>query len=174
MPGIDGFDVLAWMQDQEITPARTVVLTTSDDLPEITRAYALGADSFLSKAFRFYRVQRDCRRLARTLKPRRRPPRLARPLGNLPVGQVAWQGVFVSLGLTLSRPFTQPCYNAFSSPACVPIRKNGVIACGPPKERRAGGTGLESISWTGNVTPVPDVAVQAQQRGLGAFDGGHG
>jgi CheY-like chemotaxis protein len=53
MPGIDGFDVLAWMQDQEITPTRTVVLTTSDDLQEITRAYALGADSFLSKAFSF-------------------------------------------------------------------------------------------------------------------------
>jgi len=48
MPGTSGFDVLTWLIDHQITLSRTVVLTSSDEPREISRASALGAPSFLT------------------------------------------------------------------------------------------------------------------------------
>ena len=54
MPRKNGFDVLQWIQGQPtLAQLRTVVLTTSDDPEEITRAYLLGAASFLVKPVNF-------------------------------------------------------------------------------------------------------------------------
>jgi len=50
MPGIDGFDVLAWLrQHPTLAPLRTIVLTTSDEIRDANQAYILGANSFLTK-----------------------------------------------------------------------------------------------------------------------------
>jgi CheY-like chemotaxis protein len=50
MPGMDGFDVLAWLrQHPTLAPLRTVVLTTSDEIRDVNQAYVLGANSFLTK-----------------------------------------------------------------------------------------------------------------------------
>jgi CheY-like chemotaxis protein len=54
MPRKTGFDVLKWLQQQpSLSRLRTVVLTTSFDLHEITQAYKLGASSFLTKPLNF-------------------------------------------------------------------------------------------------------------------------
>ena len=50
MPGIDGFEVLAWIRQQpELRTLRVIVLTSSDAISDVNRAYQLGANSFLVK-----------------------------------------------------------------------------------------------------------------------------
>jgi CheY-like chemotaxis protein len=50
MPRRDGFEVLQWLRQQpSLAPLRTIVLTTSQDICDVDRAYALGANSFLTK-----------------------------------------------------------------------------------------------------------------------------
>jgi CheY-like chemotaxis protein len=55
MPGTTGFDVLQWLRSQpdEIAQLRTVVLTSSDEVKDMTRAYQLGANSFVAKPLQF-------------------------------------------------------------------------------------------------------------------------
>ena len=54
LPGITGFEVLAWIRAQEgIRGLPVVVLTSSDHLGDINRAYDLGANSFFVKEFDF-------------------------------------------------------------------------------------------------------------------------
>jgi CheY-like chemotaxis protein len=51
MPKIDGFEVLEWLRQQpSLAPLRTIVLTMSNDVFDVDRAYALGANSFLTKS----------------------------------------------------------------------------------------------------------------------------
>jgi CheY-like chemotaxis protein len=50
MPRKDGFQVLEWLSCQpELRRIRVVVLTSSDQIKDVNRAYALGANSFLVK-----------------------------------------------------------------------------------------------------------------------------
>lgn len=50
MPGMDGFEVLAWIRQRaEWKCIPVIVLTVSHYGPDIQRAYDLGANSFLSK-----------------------------------------------------------------------------------------------------------------------------
>jgi CheY-like chemotaxis protein len=50
MPMKNGFEVLAWIrQEPAFRPLRIVVLTTSEDMKDVNRAYQLGANSFLVK-----------------------------------------------------------------------------------------------------------------------------
>lgn len=54
MPRKDGFDVLEWIRRQPMLAAlRVVVLTTSDRIHDVNRAYQLGANSFLTKPVDF-------------------------------------------------------------------------------------------------------------------------
>jgi len=54
LPTIDGFDVLAWIRQQEgICGLPVVVFTSSDHLRDVNRAYALGANSFFVKELDF-------------------------------------------------------------------------------------------------------------------------
>lgn len=54
MPNRDGFEVLQWIRDQRNLPLlRVVVLTTSDRIFDMHRAYELGAHSFLTKPVDF-------------------------------------------------------------------------------------------------------------------------
>src|SRR5258705_11385830 len=50
MPRKDGFEVLHWIRQQpSLKTLRVVVLTASDQMRDVNRAYQLGANSFLVK-----------------------------------------------------------------------------------------------------------------------------
>ena len=50
MPGMDGFEVLQWLRHMPaLNHLRVVVLTASDHIHDVNRAYQLGANSFLVK-----------------------------------------------------------------------------------------------------------------------------
>jgi CheY-like chemotaxis protein len=54
MPKVDGFEVLAWIKGQkELSKIPVVVLTSSEQMKDVNRAYGLGANSFLVKPFDF-------------------------------------------------------------------------------------------------------------------------
>jgi CheY-like chemotaxis protein len=54
LPGMNGFQVLQWLRQQEsLRTLRVVVLTASDALTDATQAYQLGANSFLVKPVDF-------------------------------------------------------------------------------------------------------------------------
>jgi CheY-like chemotaxis protein len=57
MPRVDGFEVLRWIRRQPgFSSIRVVVLTSSDAIRDVNRAYALGANSFLVKPLEFENV----------------------------------------------------------------------------------------------------------------------
>ncbi len=54
MPGMDGFEVLAWIRRQwEFFQLPVVMLTNSDHIRDVNEAYHLGANSFLVKPLDF-------------------------------------------------------------------------------------------------------------------------
>jgi CheY-like chemotaxis protein len=54
MPRVDGFEVLKWIREQpSLAALRVVVLTSSEDLRDVNRAYKLGANSFMVKPVDF-------------------------------------------------------------------------------------------------------------------------
>lgn len=64
MPKIDGFEALAWARSQpSLRVLPIVVLTTSEHIYDVNRAYELGANSFLVKPIEFEHYEA----LARTL-----------------------------------------------------------------------------------------------------------
>ena len=64
MPGKDGFEVLEWIrQDAGLATLRVLVLTSSEQIRDVTRAYRLGANSFLVKPLDF----QDLMQLSRTI-----------------------------------------------------------------------------------------------------------
>jgi CheY-like chemotaxis protein len=54
MPRVDGFEVLEWIRQRDgLKSLIVVVLTSSHDMKDISRAYALGAKSFMIKPLDF-------------------------------------------------------------------------------------------------------------------------
>src|SRR4051812_45057455 len=54
MPKVDGFEVVRWIRRQPgFSSIAVVVLTSSDAIRDVNRAYALGANSFLVKPLDF-------------------------------------------------------------------------------------------------------------------------
>jgi len=54
LPGMDGFEVLSWIRQQSpIRKVPVLVLTSSDHIQDVNRAYSLGANSFLVKPLDF-------------------------------------------------------------------------------------------------------------------------
>ena len=54
MPGMDGFEVLTWIRSQEsLRVIPVIVLTSSNHISDVNRAYQLGANSFFVKDFDF-------------------------------------------------------------------------------------------------------------------------
>ena len=54
MPRVDGFGVLKWLRQQPgLSSLRVVVLTSSDYISDVNRAYELGANSFMVKPLDF-------------------------------------------------------------------------------------------------------------------------
>lgn len=65
MPLLDGFDLLAWTRQQpQLQDMPFVILTSSDDAKDLTRAEELGADAYLVK---FPKVERFAEILAQFL-----------------------------------------------------------------------------------------------------------
>jgi CheY-like chemotaxis protein len=57
MPRVDGFEVLQWIREQpQLRGLRVVVLTSSEHVRDVSRAYQLGANSFLVKPMDFART----------------------------------------------------------------------------------------------------------------------
>ncbi len=55
MPGMDGFEVLRWVRHRsEFSRLCVVMLTSSDEIRDVNRAYQLGASSFLVKPLDFW------------------------------------------------------------------------------------------------------------------------
>ncbi len=54
LPGMDGFEVLRWIRSQhQFRSIRVVVTTVMNELRSVSRAYQLGANSFLAKPLEF-------------------------------------------------------------------------------------------------------------------------
>ena len=54
MPRVDGFEVLRWIRRQPtLANLRVVVLTSSEEIRDVNKAYDLGANSFLVKPMDF-------------------------------------------------------------------------------------------------------------------------
>jgi CheY-like chemotaxis protein len=80
MPRVDGFQVLAWIREQsELKALRTLVLTSSDDLRDVNRAYQLGANSFLVKPIDFQNVVELSRIIQKYWLKESRTPEISRP-----------------------------------------------------------------------------------------------
>jgi CheY-like chemotaxis protein len=86
MPRKTGFDVLDWIRSQAaLAEMRTVVLTTSDDLREVSRAYQSGAASFLTKPVNFTEFKDTIQALFNYWLALNKAAPMARP-GRLPSG----------------------------------------------------------------------------------------
>lgn len=80
MPRVDGFQVLAWIREHpELKALRTLVLTSSDDLRDVNRAYQLGANSFLVKPIDFQNVVELSRIVQKYWLKESRIPEISRP-----------------------------------------------------------------------------------------------
>jgi two-component system response regulator len=57
MPGLDGFETLSWIRSRkEFAGISVIVLTSSNQVKDIQRAYRLGANSFIAKEIEFQDV----------------------------------------------------------------------------------------------------------------------
>lgn len=66
LPKVSGFEVLAWIRSQpELRMLIVIVLTSSNQPSDITRAYELGANSYVLKPPQFQQLLELCRALDR-------------------------------------------------------------------------------------------------------------
>ena len=80
MPRMDGFEVLSWLREQNALNAlRVIVLTGSDELLDVNRAYQLGANSFLVKPMDFERFTDISRAIKGYWLWLDKPPEISRP-----------------------------------------------------------------------------------------------
>jgi CheY-like chemotaxis protein len=80
MPRKSGFDVLEWLRTQpSLSHLRVVVLTTSEDLRDVNRAYALGAASFLTKPVNFVEFKDTIQAMYNYWAAFNRQPQIERP-----------------------------------------------------------------------------------------------
>jgi CheY-like chemotaxis protein len=78
MPRMDGFEVLQWLrQHPEMKALRVIVLTSSQDIYDVNRAYELGANSFLVKPLEFENYAALTRTLAKFWFEQSKTPALA-------------------------------------------------------------------------------------------------
>lgn len=96
MPGLDGFQVLDWIRAQpDLRALRVVMLTSSDDMRDVNRAYQLGANSFLIKPIDFERFVEISQALAGYWLWMDKAPEVVRPgesaeEGNSPLRNPRW------------------------------------------------------------------------------------
>ena len=69
MPLKDGFEVLRWVRQQpEFAKLCVVMLTSSDEIRDVNKAYTLGATSFLVKPLDFWNAADLANSIKRLLK----------------------------------------------------------------------------------------------------------
>src|SRR5687768_1182227 len=80
MPRKNGFEVLEWLRTQpSLRHLRVVVLTTSQQLRDVNRAYALGAASFLTKPVNFVEFKDTIQAMYNYWMALNRRPEIERP-----------------------------------------------------------------------------------------------
>ena len=80
MPRKSGFEVLEWLRTQpSLSHLRVVVLTTSAELRDVNRAYALGAASFLTKPLDFVEFKDTIQAMYNYWSAFNRKPQIERP-----------------------------------------------------------------------------------------------
>ena len=80
LPGMDGFEVLAWIRQQEgLRALPVIVLTSSTQLSDVNRAYQLGASSFFVKEIEFQNSVELSRLLQNYWLIKVRTPQTSRP-----------------------------------------------------------------------------------------------
>ena len=80
LPGMDGFEVLAWIRQQEgLRALPVIVLTSSTQLSDVNRAYQLGASSFFVKEIEFQNLVELSRLLQNYWLVKVRTPQTSRP-----------------------------------------------------------------------------------------------
>jgi CheY-like chemotaxis protein len=80
MPLKNGFEVLQWVRKHPtLAPLRTIVLTTSDEVKDVNRAYALGANSFLTKPLDFLDFRDTLQVMINYWLTKARAPHVSRP-----------------------------------------------------------------------------------------------
>jgi CheY-like chemotaxis protein len=83
MPRVDGFGVLQWVRTNEaLKSLRVVMLTTSDEMTDIDKAYALGVNSYVVKPIKFESFVELCGFLLRFWFENSRAPRLGEQAGE--------------------------------------------------------------------------------------------
>jgi CheY-like chemotaxis protein len=79
MPRMDGFDVLEWLKaTPSLASLRVIVLTSSENLHDVNRAYQLGANSFLVKPLEFHNFIAVSKTLGKYWLGLDRPPEISR------------------------------------------------------------------------------------------------
>jgi CheY-like chemotaxis protein len=80
MPLANGFEVIEWVRSQKrLVALRIIVLTTSDQLRDIDRAYRVGANSFLVKPVSFDEFKTTVRKLCEYWLDLSKTPHASRP-----------------------------------------------------------------------------------------------
>lgn len=93
MPRKNGFDVLEWLRTQpSLSHLRVVVLTTSEELRDVNRAYALGAASFLTKPVNFVEFKDTIQAMYNYWVALNRKPEIERPPKRNPLIQFEDEG----------------------------------------------------------------------------------
>ena len=88
MPGMDGFEVLTWIRAQPAFRAlRVVVLTSSDQIYDVNKAYELGANSFLVKPTSFNNYVEVLRAMNGYWLWMSKTPQIERPAKKVPKGE---------------------------------------------------------------------------------------
>lgn len=83
MPRVNGFDVLKWVRAQEsLSSLRVVVLTSSERIRDINRAYDLGANSFLTKPLNFIDFTNTIQVMLKYWLEQSKKPEIERPAGQ--------------------------------------------------------------------------------------------
>jgi CheY-like chemotaxis protein len=79
MPKVDGFELVKWIRRQPgFSKIPVVVLTSSDAIRDVNRAYALGANSFLVKPLDFENFVESAKALKKYWLTMNKPPTAAR------------------------------------------------------------------------------------------------
>ena len=85
MPRMDGFEVLLWLRQQPtLSSLRVIVVTSSEALRDVNRAYQLGASSFMVKPTDFENYIEISRFISNFLRMSKapeisRPPKVQEP-----------------------------------------------------------------------------------------------
>lgn len=80
MPKVDGLELLRWIRQQpDLKSLRVIVLTSSEDIYDVNKAYELGANSFLVKPQEFVNYPAMMRTLDAFWLKQSRPPKVDRP-----------------------------------------------------------------------------------------------